>query len=162
MTDLPAVLQSLSPTLAPDEIVAEMLRLPQADITTEHEFCPGLPGEARVYKRTMIVPAGTLVAGFAHSTACYNLLLKGRAVVWCSGKVMKIKAPYVFQSEPGAQKFGLFIEDSVWINFHATKETDIDRIESEIFIPSPALNAHRQVIEQLKQQATGEALSWPE
>jgi len=146
MIDLPSVLESLSPALDPNEIVSAMLRMPQAASVTEHEFCDGVEGGARVYKRTMQVPAGTLVAGYAHATDCFNVLLKGKAVVWCDGKVMKIKAPYIFQTKAGVQKFGLFLTDSVWVNFHATTKTTIDEVEAETLLPCPALDAHRAAI----------------
>jgi quercetin dioxygenase-like cupin family protein len=143
MNDLPAVLKSLSPSLEPEEILGAMLRMPQANTLTEHEFCEGKNGAPNVYKRTFSAPANTFVAGRTHAIPSYSVLLKGKVVVWCEGKVMKIKAPYIFQSGAGGQKFVLTLKDSVWVNFFATHAKTVDDAEAEIIVPSPAVEAHR-------------------
>ena len=150
--DLPAIIESISSTMDLNDLAAEMLKMPQAEIVTEHEFCPG-PDGINVYRRAMHVKANTLVLGFAHRQACFNILLEGTALIWVKGETKQISAPYIFQTEEGVQKIGLFLTDSTWINFHATKTSTIEDVEAEIFIPCPALDEHKRVIAEMKQKA---------
>lgn len=150
--DLPAIIESVSPSRDINDLAAAMLAMPQAEIATEHEFCAG-PDGMNVYRRAMHVKAGTLVLGFAHATACFNVLLTGEALVWCNGETKRVSAPHVFQSEAGSQKVGLFLTDATWVNFHATKATSVEQVEAEILLPCPALSEHHRIIAEMSKQA---------
>jgi len=146
--DLPTIIQSVSASQNLDDLAAAMLEMPQAELRMEHEFCSG-PDGMNVYRRAMHVKAGTLVLGFAHRDACFNILLEGTALIWANGETKQISAPYTFQSEAGVQKIGLFLTDSTWVNFHATKASTVDEVEAEIIIPCPALDEHRRIIAEM-------------
>jgi len=143
--DLPAIIESVSPSRDMNDLAAAMLAMPQAEIITENEFSAG-PDGMNVYRRAMHVKAGTLVMGFAHATACFNVLLTGEALVFCDGQTHHVSAPHVFQSEAGSQKLGLFLTDSTWVTFHATKTTSVEEAVAEITLPSQALIEHQRRI----------------
>jgi hypothetical protein len=55
-------------------------------------------------------------------------MLKGEALVYTDGKVIKIKAPCTFLSGLGRKAF-FIIEDTIFQNVFATSETNIDALE---------------------------------
>ncbi len=109
------------------------------DELTSHDFCEG------VYIRTLKIPKGYTVVGKIHRHACFNILLKGSIrIALTDGSQMTMHAPHVFKSEPGEKKAGFALEDTLWLNVHATEETDIRTIEEQLIVPSyEALAAER-------------------
>lgn len=102
---------------------AEMLKLSQVEIPVEHIFTDG------VYTRKASFAAGTLAVGKLHKTEHLNVILKGRFKLIAEQSVEEVIGPCVFVSKPGAKKMAFFVEDTVWLNVHATTETDVAKIE---------------------------------
>jgi hypothetical protein len=117
-----------------DNIVAlegEMLKLPQAELETNHYFAHG------TYTRELKIPAGVLITGKIHRNSCINILTKGRIRVVTEEDDYDIEAPYVFVSGPGIKKAGYALEDSIWINvFPWDGKADVPQIESEVTLPN--------------------------
>ena len=91
----------------------------------KHTFGDGL------YLRDLTIPKNTLVVGKIHKFRTLNVLLKGEITVLTEEGVKRLKAPLYFVSPTGSKKIGYTHEETVWLNIHATKETDLVKIEEE-------------------------------
>lgn len=96
----------------------------------KHSFGDGL------YVRDLTIPKGMLVIGKIHKNPTLNFLLKGEITVATEDGVKRLKAPMYFISPAGSKKVGFTHEDTVWINVHATQETDLEKIEKEFIAKS--------------------------
>lgn len=103
----------------------------------QHHFIGGM------YIRHMTAPAGLLVIGHTHRTTHPNVLLKGRMRLWMNGVVQEIEAPHVFESVAGSRKVAVMLEDVEFATIHVTSETDIVKLEEELFEKSPTWLAHQ-------------------
>lgn len=113
-----------------DAIEAMILAEPQIEIVPVHRFAKGL------YAREITIPAGSLITGKLHTTQHINVISQGRISVYSPGEpVRHITAPYTFIAEPGTRRVAYTHEQTVWTTFHATDETDIDRLESTLIAP---------------------------
>lgn len=102
---------------------------PQLEIPVTHRFSPG------IYCREVTMPAGATVVGHKHKTRHQNIALTGRALVQIDGITTEIVAPFIFESDIGAQKTFHVLEELRWITIHANPQniTCIQSIEDEIF-----------------------------
>jgi hypothetical protein len=105
---------------------SQILKLPQTEIPVEHFFASG------VYTRQATFAADTLAVGKIHKTRHTNVILKGKFKLITEDGVKEVVGPCVFVSEPGTKKMAYFIEDTIWLNIHATSETDIEKIENAV------------------------------
>ncbi len=94
----------------------------------KHTFGDGL------YIRDLTIPKDMLVIGKIHKKPTLNFLLKGEITVLTEDGVKRLKAPLYFISPAGSRKVGYTWEETVWINVHATKETDLEKIEEEVIL----------------------------
>lgn len=106
-------------------IEAKCKEVEQTEIPLKHHFSKG------VYAREIFIPKGTLVVGKIHKHENLNVISKGEISVMSVDGIFKIEAPYTFVSAPGAKRVGYTHEDTIWITFHGTDETDLDKIEEE-------------------------------
>lgn len=91
-----------------------------------HSFTPGL------YIREISCPKGALVVTKIHKTCHPYFLLKGECSVLTEEGVKRIKAPYSGITPAGTKRVVFCHEDVVWTTIHATKETDLEKIEQEV------------------------------
>lgn len=91
----------------------------------KHTFGDGL------YLRDLTIPKNTLVVGKVHRYRTLNILLKGEITVLTEDGVKRLTAPQYFLSPAGSKKVGYTHKETVWLNVHATEETDLKRIEAE-------------------------------
>lgn len=96
----------------------------------DHEFADG------IYKRTIHVPAGALVVGMIHRFAHFCVITKGIVSVLTEDGAFRREAPFIFRSPAGAKRLVYHHTDTDWTTFHATKETDVAVIESQIIVPT--------------------------
>lgn len=122
------------PHLAPPRATIKDLihlvdQVPQLEIPVTHYFSPG------IYMREITMPAGCTGVGHIHKHRHQNIALAGKALVTCDGITRAIEAPFVMESQPGAQKAFQVIEDLRWITIHSNPDdiTDIVEIERLIF-----------------------------
>lgn len=110
-------------------------QVPQLEIPVTHYFSPG------IYMREITMPAGMTGVGHVHRHRHQNIALTGKALVTCDGITMAVQAPFVFESQPGAQKAFQVIEDLRWITIHSNPDdiTDIVEIERLIFELPPEM-----------------------
>jgi len=116
-----------------DNILAlerSMLEQPQVEIEPTHYFADG------IYAREIVIPAGTLLTGKIHRTRHLNIVSKGKIAVVTEDGQKIIEAPCTFVAEAGTKRVGLALEDTVWTTIHASQETDLDKLETELIAPS--------------------------
>lgn len=99
------------------------------DIKTIHNFTPG------IYHRSIKIPKGSILVSKIHTTTHPFVLHSGDVSVWTSESGwIRMTAPYVGVTTPWTVRIFYAHEDSVWSTFHATKETCVDKIESQIIL----------------------------
>ena len=116
-----------------DNILAlerSMLEQPQVEIEPTHYFADG------IYAREIVIPAGTLLTGKIHRTRHLNIVSKGKIAVVTEDGQKIIEAPCTFVAEAGTKRVGLALEDTVWTTIHASQETDLEKLETELIAPS--------------------------
>jgi hypothetical protein len=119
---------------------SEMFKQPQVDIETTHHFATG------IYAREIFIPKGTLLTGKIHKTDHLNILSRGDITVLTDGGMKRLKAPCTFVASAGTKRAGYAHEDSVWTTIHASDETELDKLEAELIVPSfDALPAAEEV-----------------
>jgi len=92
----------------------------------KHTFADGL------YIREMRAPKGMLNVSKLHKTTHPYFILEGDFSVLTETGVVRIRAPYSGITKAGTKRIVYFHEDTVWITVHATKETDLKKIEDEV------------------------------
>lgn len=118
-----------------DQILAlqkAMLDMPQLDLPVKHHFADG------IYARELFRPAGTLIVGKVHAKENFYLLVAGEIVAWTEEGMKRFKAFHMMVTKPGTKRVTYAVTDAICITFHATKETDLDKIEAELVIPEVA------------------------
>ena len=117
------------PTLT--DLEKEMLKLPQVECDLTHNFAPG------VYVRELFIPKDSWIMGKRHRYETCNMILKGECSVYMGEEEppKRIKAPFLFTSKPMTKKMCYFHEETIFVNIHPTKETDLVKIENEFIIP---------------------------
>jgi hypothetical protein len=114
-----------------------LLEEEQCEISTIHRFGGGL------YIREAHYPAGTLVVGLEHVSEHMNVLLKGSLkVIDTDGAPQILTAPHMFVAKAGS-KLGLTLEDVVWQNIYVSDSTDVEYLESILFITPDDLKEHQ-------------------
>lgn len=84
------------------------------------------------YVREMRVKAGSVITGKIHRYAGINILLQGHITVLTEHGLTELKAPYIFVSPPGIKRAGRAHTDVIWLNVHATDQTDPAKVEHEV------------------------------
>ena len=107
-----------------------MLEQPQVEIEPTHYFADG------IYAREIVIPAGTLLTGKIHRTRHLNIVSKGKIAVVTEDGQKIIEAPCTFVAEAGTKRVGFALEDTVWTTIHASQETDLEKLETELIAPS--------------------------
>lgn len=92
----------------------------------KHTFADGL------YIREMKAPKGMINVSKLHKTNHPYFILKGDFSVLTEDGWKRIKAPYMGITKAGTKRVVCFHEDTTWITVHATNETDLKKIESEV------------------------------
>ncbi|MCP4910023.1 MAG: SET domain-containing protein-lysine N-methyltransferase [Bacteroidetes bacterium] len=100
--------------------------LDQVDVTVEHEFIDGL------YKRTMRVPAGTVLTGAIHKVKHMDVMTKGSMIVVTENGTKEINAPFTMTTQTGVKKCGIAVSDVEWCTFHAAPYNTIEEMEAHI------------------------------
>lgn len=121
--------------ISPSQMAQALSDHPQRiDVAIEHYFAPGL------YGRKAILPKGTLAVGKKHKTTHLSVLAKGEIIVRGVNGLPdhRMVAGDVMVTPAGSQRAVYAVEDSVFVCFHVTEETDLDKIEAQV-IESPLL-----------------------
>ena len=109
-----------------DRLQNEMVKMPQAQLETEHYFSEGM------YCRRVFRPAGTLIVGKVHKKPHLFLCAAGEIIAWTENGLKRLKAGDVVESQPGTKRVTLAVTDAVGITIHRTDNTTLDEIEAEL------------------------------
>ena len=112
-----------------DRLQTEMIKLPQAELVTEHFFSPGM------YCRKVTRPAGTLIVGKVHKEPHFFMCTKGEILAWSETGMRRLQAGDVIESKPGTKRVTMAVVDSIGMTVHKTDKTDLDEIEAELIEP---------------------------
>jgi hypothetical protein len=92
-----------------------------ADLPVRHSFAPG------IYAREMSIPEGTLLIGKIHKHRHHNFLMQGSIIVLTEDEGVKLlQAPLMVVSEPGTQRIGYAVTDTIWTTVHENKDNTED------------------------------------
>ena len=103
----------------------------QAELPPKHSFSPG------IYVRELAIPEGTLLIGKIHKHRHHNFLMKGTIIVLTEANGIELlQAPLMIVSEPGTQRVGYALTDSIWTTAHVNEDDgqDIKVIEDRIVV----------------------------
>jgi len=118
-------------------LASVLLEHPQTPNSVIHRFGGGL------YIREAHYPAKTLVVGMEHVSEHMNVLLKGSInVIDGDGSTQTLVAPHMFVAKAGS-KVGYCLEDVVWQNIYVTSSTDVEYLESTLFVVPEILTEHQ-------------------
>ena len=127
---------------------AELLKMPQADIVTEHNFLPS------VYERKITIPPWTVLTGAAHKTDYHVRLEKGTIAVNTEDGVKVFTAPFEFAAKAGMQRAGrVFEEEVVWVDIYDNLDncTDMAILEDRLYaVPECGLADSRTEVQKAK------------
>ncbi len=130
MSDLVAAETRLA---AREEILAlqaVLETMPQVEIETTHHFSKGL------YAREIFIPKGTILVGKIHKYQSLNILSQGDITILTEFGAKRLRAPFTVVSPPLTKRIGYAHEDTVWTTIHATEETDLEKLEGELILPT--------------------------
>ncbi len=107
--------------LSPMEKMEVFISL-QAGKTTSFDEDLQIYGNTGIGIKTLRMKAGEVVVGRIHEIWCVNMLVSGSMLVTDNPEASftEIEAPFVFESSPGSQKFGMCQTDCVFINIITT------------------------------------------
>lgn len=119
--------QSIPMSTALDMAEREMSEFERVDCPIVHRFTPGM------YIRECHIPAGTLLTTMVHKTIHPFVVTRGKLRLLSENEgPQEIIAPHVGITMPGTRRMILALEDVTWITFHATEETDVEKIGEAI------------------------------
>ena len=101
----------------------------QVELPLRHSFAPG------VYAREVFIPKGTLLTGKVHRTDHLVVVSAGDITVLTNAGERRIVAPATFVEPALLKKVGFANEDTIWICFHPTEETDLEKLEATFIVP---------------------------
>lgn len=112
-----------------ERLQAEMAKMPQPELQTEHYFSGGM------YCRKLIRPAGTLIVGKVHKKDHFFMCAQGQIIAWSEKGMVTLNAGDVLCSKAGTKRVTLAVTDAIGITFHKTNKTNLDKIEKELIEP---------------------------
>ncbi len=126
----------------------ELLKMPQANIVTEHTFYD------QIYERKIVVPPWTVLTGASHKTDYKIRLEKGTIAVNVGTEVKVLTAPLEFEAKAGEQRVGrVFDEEVVWVDIYENADNckDIEILENRLYVvPECGLGENRQKLQNSK------------
>lgn len=112
--------------------------LPQLDVPPNHHFAEG------VYARELLMPKGSLWVSKIHKKQHFAVMAYGDTTVYTEREGKRRLTGYnLMRTEPGTKRALYMHEDTLWVTFHPTQNTDLVKIEEEIIEPDDmdAINA---------------------
>jgi hypothetical protein len=119
-------------------------RFQHQEMPVTNRFTPGL------YSREIFMPAGTMLTSKIHKTEHPYVVLSGKVSVWTNdGDEVVIEGPYVGITQPGTRRVLYIHEDTRWITFHPSEETDLVKLEQQLIEPHdfPKVGVEQERIE---------------
>jgi quercetin dioxygenase-like cupin family protein len=129
-----------------DKIKEAAAALPMVEIPTKHFLLDG------IYVRQTFIPAGTAFVGRKHKKYHIFMVLKGSAQVTMEDKIVLLRAGMTLMCQPGTQRIGVTVEDTVFAGVFRTDKTDLAEIEAELteFDPTARYGVGNEIIQEPK------------
>lgn len=102
-----------------------LLTLPNTEFEVVHHFSPG------IYARELHIPAGFVLTGKIHKTE-HLCIVHGDILIESEQGGGRYTGYHTFTSNPGVKRIGRTFADTIFTTIHATWETDIARLESNL------------------------------
>lgn len=114
------------------DLESYLRQYPQQECPLTHVFTTG------IYARQIFIPKGTIIVGKIHRHDHLNFISVGDVTVVTKDGRERIKGPCTMVSTKGTKRALIAHADTVWTTIHAnpTDETDLERMESLIIVPS--------------------------
>lgn len=115
---------------AVQRLECELLKMPQADIVTTHNFRPG------IYERTITIPPFTALTGAPHKTPYTVRLDQGTIAVNTDVGIKVLTAPCEFNAPAGVKRVGFTADDQViWTDIYVNDDDclDIPTLEARFY-----------------------------
>ena len=114
---------------------AELLKLPQVEMPTEHDHCDG------VYARTMHLVAGHAYTGAVHRHECFFVVRSGSLVATSDDGPRQLVAGDMLVTRAGSKRAVVALTDCVVTTFHANpiNERSPAALWDLLVTPAPAL-----------------------
>lgn len=121
----PVALAGLAPAQIVEMLTKIVAAMPQCQLPLTHEF------EAGIYRRTMRAPSQCVIVGDVHALPSVTRLVSGKIIIWdAANGTQVLTGPCQTQSAAGVQRIGFTQTEIVWQEEFATKETDLDKLET--------------------------------
>lgn len=121
-----------------EDSIRKELELLDIDEMTFHHFAPGM------YAREFRMKADDLVVGKIHKHDHLAMLVYGVASVSDEFNSVRMTGPHIWLSTSGVKRAVYAHTDCMFLTFHPTEETDLDKIEEHVIAPSyEALDAFK-------------------
>lgn len=89
-----------------------------------------------VYTLKIVIPRGGYIKQHQHQYAHTSILAQGRVDLIADGVLSHVRAPAVLSLKEGINHEILAQEDAVWFCIHQTDETDINKVDDSITLPT--------------------------
>lgn len=126
MMELPMVMPSRIDQIR--HLQAEMSKLPQVELPTDHFFADGM------YARRLFIPASATVVGKIHRYEHFFMLMFGDLSVVMDEGTVRMAPGEVHTSKPMAKRAMYAHADTMIITVHRTDLVDLDEIEDAIIV----------------------------
>lgn len=111
------------------QLQAAVSELPPAETPLRHYFAGG------IYARELTIPAGVVVVGKIHKHEHLLIVSQGDVSILTEEGPRRVQAPCTLIGKPGIKRAAFAHSDTVVTCFHATDETDLDKIEAQFIAP---------------------------
>jgi hypothetical protein len=104
--------------------------LEPVEMPLKHIFTDGL------YTRHIFMPKGTILTSKIHKKQHPFVIMSGKIAVYTENAgTVTYEAPHFGVTEPGTRRVLYAIEDTIWITFHVSDNTDLADLEAELIEP---------------------------
>lgn len=99
-----------------------------------------------LYAREVFMPVGSLLVSHIHREQHICTCSAGAILVFQAGpddgdgadykpghSTRIIEAPFTYVSEPGTQRVGFTLDNTIWTSYHSTGERDLETLESTLY-----------------------------
>lgn len=114
-----------------EALQTELLKLPQAELPTEHVFHGGM------YCRQVWRAAGTIIVGKVHKKEHFYMVVYGTVAVTTDEGAQEITGPFLMCSKPGTKRAVYAITDALCMTIHRVDSNTVEAAEDELVEPDP-------------------------
>lgn len=118
-----------------DALQVMLMSYPYVELPYTHTFTHTGQKNGGLYSRKFTMTTGMMVVGNEHKTQHQWVMLRGKLLTYdpLTGWTV-LEGPCCGVTEVGTRRASLVLEDTEWITFHPTEETDPETIMDQITI----------------------------